>query len=246
MLAPKNIDDFIQQFQKIKNLGWIKTHRNGKTGIGKTLEDLLGIEENNVDGPDFGKYELKAMRTNGGDTQLLTLLTKSPLPNGINAKLLETYGYYSDAYEHKNKVLHTTLSSNHFAKITTTGRTLTINCSKDKILIVDDKGISFAYWTKEILHTAFKKKYPYSMIHVYADSMFGDNGEEFYYHTAYELSEFSFEKMLVQLNEGKIKIDIRIGQYPNGKTHDHGTGFRIQDRALTEIFLHKKLLTGDD
>jgi len=32
-------------------MGFIKTHRTGYTGIGKTLEDLLGIIENNISGP---------------------------------------------------------------------------------------------------------------------------------------------------------------------------------------------------
>lgn len=246
MSAPKNLNEFIERFQNIKELGWIETHRSGRTGVGKTLEDLLGIEENNIDGPDFANYELKAMRTNGGDTQLLTLLTKSPLPNGVNAKLLETYGYISDVYEHKNKVLHSTLSAGHFAQVANTGKSLSIDCSNNKIAIIDNDGNSFAYWTEEILQKAFYKKYPYSMIHVYADSKIGEPKEEFYYHTAYELSEFSFEKLLIQLKEGKVKVDIRIGQYPNGKTHDHGTGFRIQDRALTEIFLNKKILVVSD
>lgn len=246
MTAPKNLDEFIERFIKIKGMGWVETHRSGRTGIGKTLEDLLGIEENNIDGPDFGSYELKAMRTNGGDAQLLTLLTKSPLPDGANARLLATYGYISDVYKHKAKVLHSTLSAGHFAQIADTGKSLSVDCSDNKIAIIDNEGNSFAYWTEETLRGAFNKKYPYSMIHVYADSQMGERKEMFYFHTAYELSEFSFEKLLVQLREGKVKVDIRIGQYSNGKTHDHGTGFRIQDRALTEIFLNKRVLVGDD
>ena len=48
------LNDFIEEFEKVKAMGWIKTHRAGPTGIGKTLEDLLGIPENNLDEPDFG------------------------------------------------------------------------------------------------------------------------------------------------------------------------------------------------
>jgi len=36
------LNDFIQEYKKIVAMGWIKTHRSGPTGIGKTLEDLLG------------------------------------------------------------------------------------------------------------------------------------------------------------------------------------------------------------
>ncbi len=64
-------------------MGWIKTHRSGNTGIGKTLEDLLGITENNIQGPDFGSYELKSGRINSNS--MLTLMTKSPEPRGINS-----------------------------------------------------------------------------------------------------------------------------------------------------------------
>lgn len=45
------LDDFIRAYRKICDMGWIPTHRAGPTGIGKTLEDLLGIPENNIDGP---------------------------------------------------------------------------------------------------------------------------------------------------------------------------------------------------
>lgn len=241
MSAPKNLQEFKEKFIDICNMGWIETHRRGRTGIGKTLEDLLEIEENNVDGPDFGIYELKSMRTNGGDLQLLTLLTKSPEPDGINSYLRETYGYISDNYEYSKKVLHSTLDAAHFTQIADTGKALKVNCTRDRVEIIDNDGNVPAYWTKDVLKRAFEKKYPYSMVHVYADSRMGRR-EEFLYHTAYELSDFSFEKMNILLQDGKIKVDIRIGQYPDGKTHDHGTGFRIQDRSLTEIFLNKQVI----
>ena len=39
----------IEEFKKIKELGWIENKRHGnKGGVGNTLEDLLGIDENNL------------------------------------------------------------------------------------------------------------------------------------------------------------------------------------------------------
>lgn len=54
----------------------METHRAGNTGIGKTLEDLLGIEENNVPGPDAVGVELKSTRRSSNN--LTTLFTKEP------------------------------------------------------------------------------------------------------------------------------------------------------------------------
>jgi len=36
--------EIITKLRYIKDSGYVKTHRTGNTGIGKTLEDLLGIE----------------------------------------------------------------------------------------------------------------------------------------------------------------------------------------------------------
>ena len=54
------------QLEKIKAMGFVETHRVHDTGIGKTLEDLLGIEENNLCLPDVGDVELKAKRIDSG------------------------------------------------------------------------------------------------------------------------------------------------------------------------------------
>ena len=46
------------------------------------------------------------------------------------------------------------------------------------------------------------------------------------------------------LEEGKIYVDLRIGQYHDGKnkgkTHDHGTGFRIKESDQPLLFKVKR------
>ena len=53
---------FIENFKRVKDLGFVQSHRSHNTGIGKTLEDLMGIEENNLEEPDFGNIEIKSQR----------------------------------------------------------------------------------------------------------------------------------------------------------------------------------------
>lgn len=58
----KGFTSIIKKLKTIKKMGYIKTHRAGNTGIGKTLEDLLGLKENNIPGPNAQMIELKSAR----------------------------------------------------------------------------------------------------------------------------------------------------------------------------------------
>lgn len=44
----EDFNEIIYRLNKISNK-WIPSHRQSDTGIGKTLEDLLGIKENNYE-----------------------------------------------------------------------------------------------------------------------------------------------------------------------------------------------------
>lgn len=71
---------------------WIPESRYGNDGsAGNTLEDLLGISENNLKIPDWGTYELKVHKREG--SSLLTLLHREPLPRSSVPKLLKSLGW---------------------------------------------------------------------------------------------------------------------------------------------------------
>ncbi|MGC8673421.1 MAG: MvaI/BcnI family restriction endonuclease [Thermoplasmata archaeon] len=85
-------NELVERLKDISN-EWYPSHRKGDTGIGKTLEDLLGIKENNLPGPNGELVELKSIRKNS--TSMITLFTRSPSPKGSIRKLLYDYGYPS-------------------------------------------------------------------------------------------------------------------------------------------------------
>lgn len=66
----------ISKFREIKGQEYIPSNRENNTGIGKTLEDYMDIEENNKALPDFEGYELKSHRSECNS--YITLFTKSP------------------------------------------------------------------------------------------------------------------------------------------------------------------------
>lgn len=232
------LDDFIREFTKIKEMGWIQTHRSGPTGIGKTLEDLLGIPENNLDQPDFGDYELKSCRI---DSQsMLTMFTRAPQPARSNTYLRKKYGYSSNAYDNDEKVLHATLSADRFSPISTTGNWLKIQCKSDGIYIESQDTVENVFWSKDALKKCFEKKYKNKFVYAKALTRGTGTNEEFHFIEAYEVSGFDYNAFIMLLEAGKIYVDLRIGQYHNGKnkgkTHDHGTGFRIREADQPLLF----------
>ena len=60
--------------------------------------------------------------------------------------------------------------------------------------------------------------------------------EYFHYDKAQILSGFSFVRFSQAVKVGMVKVDIRLGHYPNGTVHDHGTGFRVFPKSLPLCF----------
>lgn len=85
----------IAELKKIAAKGWIENRRHGNQGgIGNTLEDLLGIAENNLPIPNAAEWELKSQRIN--TTSLTTLFHIEPSPRAIGfvpQMLLPMYGW---------------------------------------------------------------------------------------------------------------------------------------------------------
>jgi hypothetical protein len=230
------LEQITKELIKIKEKGFIKTHRAHDTGIGKTLEDLLKIKENNIQLPDIGEIELKAKRI---DSQsMLTIATKSPEPKGVNKVLYESYKYKDDE---GHEVLHSTVLG---SKYNPQGFRTVLKGSK---LILENKNNIKAYWPILIFDSILKSKSD-KIILIFA-KIKGERktkNEKFHYNEAHFLSGLNIKKFKNAIKRDKLKIDVRIGVYrsgPNkGKYHDHGTGFRINKRDFLHLFdTYKKL-----
>lgn len=91
---------------------WLPAEILADTGIGRTVESILGIEMNPSKNPDFKGIELKSHRE--ASKVRNTLFTQTPewaisrLKSG--KAIVDEYGYTPDGYTHKS--LHVTLSAN--------------------------------------------------------------------------------------------------------------------------------------
>lgn len=229
------IETIASDLQRVKDMGWVPTQRAGNTGVGYTLETLLNIKENNLQEPDLHGIELKSYRKN--NNSMMTLFTLSPAPARSNTHLREQFGYL-DA-QTQRKTLHTTLT---MARNTTmnSGSVLGLQHVNEAIHITHLQAgttvLNNIFWNKERLEKAFNKKIKDRLICVSADSQGAGKDEMFFYNEAFLFSGFDFDRFVDLLKEGRIYIDIRIGQYSNGKTHDHGTAFRIKQSDRQHLF----------
>ena len=234
----KGFNELVDRLHEISNQ-WIPSNRVHDTGIGKTLEDLLGIKENNFPGPNGEKVELKSIRKNS--SSMISLFTKTPSPSESIKQLLKDYGYPSKNDPYKN-VLHIDLYGNRVTEIRGTPA-LKLTVSPDRIDIESIDGRRYGGWSYEVLRRSFEAKM-YRVLLVKADSRGSRGNEEFNYNEAWVLMGFSFERFIRLIEQGIVKVELRLGLYPEGhrqagQPHDHGTGFRVLEKNLEDCFAYR-------
>ena len=233
-MQKRTLKQIAKSLKELSEKGWIKSNRKHNTGIGKTLEDHLGIKENNIALPDFGVMELKSQRVN--TVSMMTLFTKSP--DGItNAEIRKRFGYPDKEFP-KIKILHQTITG---GKRNAMGFQATIDESEGKLLILK-KGKLVGHYDLEFLRKKAVEKIGNGLILVRAETKKIHGHEYFHYKDAYLLKEIDPTKFLAY-----SKYDIRLGVYHSGKNagrpHDHGSAFRLTEKALPLLFkIRRKII----
>ena len=245
----------IQKLRKIRDQGWIPNARPGNDGgIGNTLEDLLGIEENNLPIPNAAEWELKTQRL--GTRSLLTLFHMEPSPTALRFVpkiLLPQYGWphklAGSKYPSTEMSFRQTISA---AQRSDRGFKVVIDRSNKKVLISFDAdavaphhkdwlalveqraGLGELspqpYWGfKDLEHKAGTKLL--NCFFVQAETKREQGRLYFRYSKIFILQEFSLEGLLRGLEEGFVFIDFdaRTG-------HNHGTKFRIRSNKFPTLY----------
>ncbi len=243
-------EELIAKLRKIRNLGWIPSARQGNVGgIGNTLEDLLGISENNLPIPNAAEWELKCQRAD--TSSLTTLFHMEPSPRAIKFVpniLLPLYGW-----EHKSipNEMSFRQTINGLSK-TDRGFMVLVDRGARKVLIsfdslsADSRHSQWLKSVKEKVGLGELSPQPYwgfdDLFHKAGTKLLNcfyvralrktENGIEFFhYKEILMLQKFSFDKFLVAIELGYILIDFdaRTG-------HNHGTKYRLRQDKLPELY----------
>ena len=222
-----------EELKAIKDKGFIKSLRKDNTGIGHTLEVLLGIKENNIGEPDFIynglKVELKAQRKDAGSR--VTLSTKSPIWDPLrDREIINKLGYID---KKGRKALKITLKMDGFNP---KGFKLVLDEKKDRLDILHKTFGATCYFKFSELIKTIKTKMYENLLLVLADREKNEEEESFHYVEATLFSDFdenNFKKLLI---DGKIVWEFRMHLKESGFARDHGSGLRISRKYLGDLF----------
>lgn len=242
----ENKEFIIERFREVKALGYVSSNRKNNTGIGKTFEDYVGVVENNLDEPDFAGYEIKAHREEANS--YVTLFTKAPsFPRSANSYINKQYGIpYDEPLKVGLNKLHTSMFANNYNTFAGKLSFRLINDREQKTIrigvydinshqLIDDT-VGYNYDTLEKI---LKNKL-HNLFYVSAERKFIGDTEYFYFNKAEIYTNPTFDRFLDLVDDGTIMYDIRIGSYSNGKTHDHGSGFRILQPNIKLLYANKE------
>lgn len=224
MSSKLTLNQFKKKFAAIKAVGYIPSVRRGPTGVGQTLEQLLGLKENNVAVPDWGRIELKAHRI--GSSSMITLFTFNR--KVWRMKPLDAIRAHGTADTTGRLGMYYTMSR------TPNSQGLFLHIEPETISVRHISGIMIAEWQLETLEQRFMQKLP-ALILVSAFSEMRGDVEWFHYNRARLLTGTSAEIIRDQIVAGNILVDLRLHDKTTS-ARNHGTGFRTFEDKLPFLF----------
>jgi hypothetical protein len=248
-------ESLIKELKSIAERGWISNARHGNQGgIGNTLEDLIGITENNLPIPNAAEWELKSQRLN--TSSLITLFHIEPSPRAVKfvpQLLLAKYGWaHKKAGEQYPEYEMSFRQTIHGLSPSDRGFQVIIDRTNSKVLISFDStkvAKKHSTWLKTVesrIGLGQLNPQPYwgfddlsnkagtkllNCFYVQAEVKKEGGKESYKYCKVTMLQKFSFEGFLKLIEKGNILVDFyaRTG-------HNHGTKFRMRQNCLPELY----------
>lgn len=240
----KNFINLYKKFIEIKKIGWIRSLRNGYTGIGYTFESLIGKAEDSSPLPDFNNIEIKTMRKySKRKIHLFSSIPDGDCENPMK-RVLDLLGY-PDKKNKKYRVFNMDFDTLDYTKIGyyRMGK-LKIDYENEKIFLIakDYLGSTLnvdTSWSfkmlKERLYLKLKE-----LVLVEAESKIIDNVEYFKYKKINYYKLKDFDTFLNLIETGAINIGFKISYKKDeehyGEMKSRGTIFSIDMINIEKLY----------
>ncbi len=228
--------ELLEKLKAIHRMGFINTVTHGDTGIGMTLENLLGIAPNSDKAPDYKGIEIKSTRTTSRSQSRVNLF--SQVPNWQKSamktaqEILNTYGYIRDG----RLQLYCTVSA---SRPNSQGLYFEIDENKD-ILYNKSKQINnnhimnVVLWNIETLRRQLEEKHR-ETFWVKASADFANGIERFRYDTVIHTRKPNIHLFGALLDRSIITMDYTLSQ-KDTRVRDHGYIFKIRPENMGLLF----------
>lgn len=231
-------EELMEKLRGVSRQGFVRTRRPGDTGVGMTLETLLGIRANAKQAPDFKGIELKARRNRGSsrDTRS-TLFSKVPnwklSPVRTAMQLVEKRGYVD---KNGRKALYHTLRGDRSNSL---GLMLEIATGPDWLIqvYVDKETGSREHdvtWEMPILKQDLAAKHR-ETFWVHAKCRGHGETEEFHYYEVKHTRGPIVSNLPTLIEAGVITVDYAL-HLSGTRARDHGYLFKIYPQDIAALF----------
>lgn len=211
---------------------WLVSEVNADTGIGRTIETLLGIPMNSSKLPDYKGIELKSFRDKRPNIRN-TLFCKAPDWDISNLKsskeIVQKYGYISKGIQSYRNTLKVD-------KPNSQGLSLSLRQIMELLTIEDrqlhDKIFDVAVWRLQNLHTALLTKHK-ETFWIATESRIEDGKEWFRLSKIEHTKNPLVSQFDLLLEQGYISVDLLLGR-PKGRGDTFS--FKITKKAKPMLF----------
>ena len=235
--------ELLDLLQDISDKGFVPSTTNADSGVGDTLESLLGIRRNSNRAPDYKGIEIKSSRLNartGRQENRSTLFSKIPNWEISRLKsareLLDNYGYVSASTG--RSALQVTLSNSPNAQ----GLYLAFNekdSRVDNLFTDNNKTQEVVSWKIEELENSLREKHR-NTFWVKAKSDHRQGFEHFHYVQVVATSTPLVANFSQLVNLGSIQMDFTISEKlkldGRIKVRDHGYLWKIAPEDFGLLF----------
>lgn len=239
--------ELLEKLELIASRGYLGTLRKGDTGVGYTLETLLGINANSSKKPDYKGIEIKAGRSGGGGKQA-TVFAQVPNWKASRLKssrdLLAKHGRYSEK-KNRKQLFHEISCS----KPNSYGLQLMLsenweqlyqiywreNDSSEPLLEKD------VVWFTDRLMSRIDEKHT-STVWVTAQVRGRGEAESFWYNKVNYTTGVDSSSLPVLLESGQMTVHYTISETPSGGVKDQGYLFKMAAKYLPILFQQSRVI----
>jgi hypothetical protein len=227
--------ELLDKLREVGSQGYIRTLRPGPTGVGMTLETLLGIAANSSQAPDYKGIEIKASRSKvAGRQNRNTLFSQVPAwklsPVGSAWNLLSRFGYEREGrlqlYHQLDAIKPNSIGL--MLEVDSPSSWLKQNfvdgATKEHILT----------WEMEKLRSRLIAKHP-ATFWVKAETRGTQEEEEFFYTEVVYTRLPRAWNLEFLIETGTITLDFTLSD-KGGRVRDHGYLFKIHPNNLEALF----------